>query len=71
MKPLESVKPIRVGLETEPEPLEIDLRRTAVVVIDMTNAFIKKGGFFDLMGVDISLCEKMMDSFVMRRQKGA
>ena len=62
MKPLESVKPIVVRLEAEPEPLEIDLRRTAVVVIDMTNAFIRKGGFFDIMGVDISLCEKTINT---------
>ena len=53
--------PQMVRLEAEPEQLDIDLRRTAVVVIDMTNAFIRKGGFFDLLGVDISLCEKAIE----------
>lgn len=41
-------------LQTEPEPLEIDLKRTAVVIIDMQNTFVSKGGFFDLLGADIS-----------------
>lgn len=54
-------KPELVKLPTEPEPLEIDLKRTAVIVIDMTNAFVKKGCFFDLLGVDISRCEKSIE----------
>jgi len=43
-----------VLLQAEPEPLEIDLKRTAVIVIDMQNAFVSKGGMFDLGGRDIS-----------------
>jgi ureidoacrylate peracid hydrolase len=39
-------------LQAKPEPIEIDLHSLAVVVIDMQNAFLSKGGFFDLMGVD-------------------
>ena len=50
-----------VILDSEPEPLEIDLARTAVVVIDMTNAFVKKGAFFDLRGQDLSRCEKTIE----------
>jgi len=41
-------------LEAEPQPLEIDLERSAIVVIDMQNAFASKGGMIDLMGLDIS-----------------
>jgi len=37
-------------LQAEPEPLEIDLQRTAIVVIDMQNSFGSKGGMFDLIG---------------------
>lgn len=37
-------------IQAQPEPIEIDLQHTAVVVIDMQNAFVKRGGFFDLMG---------------------
>ena len=43
----------RVLLQAEPEPLEIDVQRTAVIVIDMQNAFVSKGGMFDLWGKDI------------------
>lgn len=41
-------------LNTRPEPLEVDFARSAVVVVDMQNAFASKGGLLDLAGVDIS-----------------
>jgi ureidoacrylate peracid hydrolase len=41
-------------LDSRPEPVEIDLARTAVVVVDMQNAFASPGGLLDLAGVDIS-----------------
>jgi ureidoacrylate peracid hydrolase len=44
----------KVVLPAKPEPLEIDTVRTAVMVIDMQNAFVSKGGFFDLAGADTS-----------------
>lgn len=51
-----------VLLEAEPEPLEIDLQRTALIVIDMQNAFVSKGGFLDLIGeVDISNAQKIIE----------
>lgn len=50
-----------VMLETDPEPLEIDLKRTALIVIDMQNAFVKKGGMLDLWGYDIAPCQKIVD----------
>ena len=39
---------------TRPQAIEIDLARSALVVIDMQNAFASKGGMFDLSGMDIS-----------------
>ncbi len=36
-----------VTLAARPEPVEIDLARTAVVVVDMQNAFMSPGGLFD------------------------
>ncbi len=42
-------------LRAEPAPLEIDLARTVVLVIDMQNAFVKKGGIFDLAGKDMNI----------------
>jgi ureidoacrylate peracid hydrolase len=45
---------MKVKLKARPEALDIDLRSTAVVVVDMQNAFVAKGGLFDLAGMDIS-----------------
>lgn len=41
-------------LPARPEPLIVDPRSTAVVVIDMQNAYASKGGYVDLAGFDIS-----------------
>ena len=43
-----------VIVQAEPEPLEIDLKRLVLIIIDMQNAFVSKGGMFDLWGYDIS-----------------
>ena len=39
---------------TKPQALEVDAERSAVIVVDMQNAFASKGGMFDLSGLDIS-----------------
>ena len=41
-------------IPARPEPLQIDLARTAVIVVDMQNAFLSPGGMFDEAGYDIS-----------------
>ncbi len=41
-------------LNARPEPVEIDFRKSAVIVVDMQNAFASKKGMLDLAGVDIS-----------------
>ena len=43
-----------VALAARPEPVDIDLRKTALICVDMQNAFATKGGMFDLAGFDIS-----------------
>jgi ureidoacrylate peracid hydrolase len=48
---METVMP---RLNAKPEPVEIDLRQTAVVVVDMQNGFASKGGMLDIAGADIS-----------------
>ena len=40
-------------LAAEPEGLSLDLDRTAVVVVDMQNAFASPGGMLDLAGIDV------------------
>lgn len=52
--------PVAIMLQAEPEPLEIDLQKTAVIVIDMQNAFVSKGGMFDLWGQDILRSQKVI-----------
>ena len=41
-------------LNAKPEPVEIDLGKSAVVVVDMQNAFASKKGMLDIAEVDIS-----------------
>ena len=41
----------KIKLFAEPEKLEIDPQRTAVIVVDMQNAFCSKKGMFDVAGM--------------------
>src|SRR5205823_10526740 len=41
-------------LPARPESLEIELERTALVMVDMQNAFASKGGMLDLAGIDVT-----------------
>ncbi len=45
---METARP--VALAARPQSLEIDLAKTAVICIDMQNAFVREGGMFDLAG---------------------
>jgi ureidoacrylate peracid hydrolase len=47
-----------VTLDAKPEPIALDPAHTAVIVVDMENDFVAKGGLFDQAGVDISGAEK-------------
>ncbi len=50
-----------VRIKAEPEPIEIDLGRSAMVIVDMQNAFVARGGMFDLRGVDVTPIQKVID----------
>ncbi|MBV8847234.1 MAG: isochorismatase family protein [Bryobacterales bacterium] len=41
-------------LNAKPEPIDIDFTKSAVVVVDMQNAFASERGLLDLAGMDIS-----------------
>jgi ureidoacrylate peracid hydrolase len=41
-------------LPARPELVEVDFGRSAIVVVDMQNAFVKKGGTLDLAGIDLT-----------------
>lgn len=43
-----------VQVDARPEPLTVDLAKTAILVIDMQNDFGAKGGMFERAGIDIS-----------------
>ena len=50
-----------VKIETEPEPIEINLARSAVIVVDMQNAFVSKGGMFEARGFDVASIQKVIE----------
>ena len=49
-----------IVLPAEPQPVEVDLNRTAVIVVDMQNTFVSKGGMFDSFGIDLSSTIKII-----------
>lgn len=44
---------MKIALPARPEPIEIDREQTAVLLVDMQNAFASPGGMLDLAGVDV------------------
>jgi ureidoacrylate peracid hydrolase len=62
-------------IAAEPEPVRIDVLKTAVLVVDMQNAFVKSGGYFDLAGYDLSGVERIIGPcrkvITAARQRGA
>ena len=49
-----------VMLPARPEPIALPVAKTAVIVIDMQNAYASKGGYLDLAGFDISGAAKVI-----------
>ena len=50
-----------VNLEAVPFPIELDLNRTAVIVVDMQNCFVSNGGMFDLLGHDVASVQVIIE----------
>ena len=46
--------PVSVAFEAQPQHLELDLARSAIVVVDMQNDFCAPGGWLSSIGVDTS-----------------
>ena len=44
----------RLEIQAEPEPISLELSRTAVLIVDMQNAFASPGGMLDLAGIDVA-----------------
>jgi len=51
-----------VTIQAAPESVDIDLARTALVIVDMQNAFASKGGMYDLLGQDISKAKPVIQN---------
>jgi ureidoacrylate peracid hydrolase len=49
-------------LDAKPAPIEVELTKSAVVVVDMQNAFAAKGGMLDIAGADISDAPRIVRS---------
>jgi ureidoacrylate peracid hydrolase len=65
----------RVTIKAEPEPIEIEVERTAVLVVDMQNAFAARGGAFERWGADVSQGRAPIDNMAaltdtVRRRDG-
>ncbi len=48
-------------LQTNPDPLDVDFSRSAVIVVDMQNAFASRGGTLDLAGIDLADAPRVVE----------
>jgi ureidoacrylate peracid hydrolase len=58
----EKKKNVMTKLDSKPGPIDVDLTKAAVVVVDMQNAFASKGGMLDIASVDISDAPRVVRS---------
>ena len=58
-----------ITLAARPDPVRLSLEQSALVVVDMQNAFASKGGMLDIAGHDISKAAEIVA--VKRGAKGA
>jgi ureidoacrylate peracid hydrolase len=55
---LSNVKGRLASIEAKPQPIAIDVSRTAIIVVDMQNDFGADGGMFHRAGIDISMIRR-------------
>ena len=49
-------------INAEPEPFGFQVERSALIVVDMQNAYASKGGYLDLAGFDVSGAPSVIDN---------
>ncbi|MBJ3778258.1 cysteine hydrolase family protein [Acuticoccus mangrovi] len=63
-----------IVIDALPEPIAISLATTALVIVDMQNAYLSKGGYLDHVGFDVSgsppVIEKTAELLAAARAKG-
>ncbi len=57
---------MEVVVSAKPEPIKLDTEKTAVIVVDMQNAFCKKDGMLDILGI---LDETMVEQVIKTDKK--
>ena len=54
---------MEVVITARPEPVKLDIGRTALIVVDMQNAFCTKGGMFDILGtIDEAKAKRVIET---------
>ncbi|MEM6666720.1 MAG: cysteine hydrolase family protein [Pseudomonadota bacterium] len=56
------VIPQSVTLTAKPQDIDVDLSASALIVVDMQNAYASRGGYLDLAGFDISGIEAVVET---------
>ena len=51
-----------IDIAARPEPLQLPLDATALIVVDMQNGYLSKGGYLDLIGTDVSPAPKAISA---------
>lgn len=49
-----------VTLPARPEPIRLNPAETAMIIVDMQNAYASPGGYLDIAGFDIAGCEEVI-----------
>ena len=57
-----------ITLEALPEPVSLEVERTALLIVDMQNAFASPGGMLDLAGVDVEPAGEVVANTVRLRE---
>ena len=50
------------AIKADPEPFDFQVERSALIVVDMQNAYASKGGYLDLAGFDVSGAPAVIDN---------